>query len=1008
MRKWYWFGGLKMLAVLALMAVCATNSRAQQYKYLPTLTLTKTFAVNGPGNSDDVTAADTQYVAEAGPGEKRYFLMPVFIKNVLDSAYNNDTKLGAEPIYSFRFKLQYNRTLLRALGVQKRGVLPYDTLVAAKNFNISWDIDEDSTYKLQTVGVPSANGERILISGSSSIPLPLPKKATARPSDNGPEFRDTAVFLYVLFEVVGQSQLGGPGVGNRDQVIITNDTLEWNNYHAVNTVPVGATPAVMPFMVNRSFDPNPRNQTGVFPTPVLPVTYPNNYGSVVVIITQRPRIELFPPTRVTLQNVSNPSLYELTTPLQTQYGNNNNVFVNVQLRNNIPQTVLRNVSVESDQPWLRIDTNAVPSIGQGGTPPDDRGLYIRNVSNTQMNFNVIANPNLLPTADGAGYPTPGIYVGYITIRSSEANNSAVRLKVTLVVNRNPLEPTLPPPGESNQPRGIQLLFRNSGPNPDTTYLTFGTGVGARDSVDTLFGESVAANPPVPGTFFARFFPPALDSDPNNPFNGLIDVRNFTPKATNGETSIDIRNYRTNTTLVYCVKFGAGAPQNYPVVVEYNTNDFPNGSQLFVRDNINGRFFSTNLREATSLGGSRRYFTIQDPNITGFCIEYTVPAVVQFPEINTGWNLVSLPVVPSDARSGVVFPNIASGKPFRFSQNQYVADDTVRVGVGYFVKYGTVKDTTVAGTRVTRIGANTPFQVRVYQGWNTVGGLSVLTSIDSMSFSPLPGLGIKPQLVGEVYRYITDRGYEQASLIVPGYGYWVKVDNDGIYELAAPASALQPKVGTKTQPYQTLNRLSINDDAQKVGTLYFGAGSINNAQYELPPVPAPDMFDVRFDNNGFVSASKDVAAERVVKLQGVTYPVVLSVARPDADYVVTDAVTGQALGTLKQGQYSNVTITDPAVTALKLVGVASSEMNLGEAYPNPAVSKFNFNFTVPTEQKVTIALYSPLGAEVARLFDGRVNGAQSIEFSTEGLPAGVYFYKMTAAGFSQVRQVVIAK
>ena len=69
MRKWYWFGGLKMLAVLALMAVCATNSRAQQYKYIPTLTLTKTFAVNGPSNPSDVTAADTQYVAEAGPGD---------------------------------------------------------------------------------------------------------------------------------------------------------------------------------------------------------------------------------------------------------------------------------------------------------------------------------------------------------------------------------------------------------------------------------------------------------------------------------------------------------------------------------------------------------------------------------------------------------------------------------------------------------------------------------------------------------------------------------------------------------------------------------------------------------------------------------------------------------------------------------------------------------------------------------------------------------------------------
>src|SRR5690606_21666345 len=108
--------------------------------------------------------------------------------------------------------------------------------------------------------------------------------------------------------------------------------------------------------------------------------------------------------------------------------------------------------------------------------------------------------------------------------------------------------------ESVRTRGIQLLLRNSGQNPDTTYLTFGTGVGASAGVDTLFGEMEAANPPVTGTFYARFFPPELDAN-DPPFNGLIDSRGVTPTPTNGEASLDIRNYRTNTTLVYCVRFG---------------------------------------------------------------------------------------------------------------------------------------------------------------------------------------------------------------------------------------------------------------------------------------------------------------------------------------------------------------------------------------------------------------------------------------------------------------------
>jgi hypothetical protein len=482
--------------------------------------------------------------------------------------------------------------------------------------------------------------------------------------------------------------------------------------------------------------------------------------------------------------------------------------------------------------------------------------------------------------------------------------------------------------------------------------------------------------------------------------------------TNGEASIDIRNFRTNVTLIYCVKFGAGAPQNYPIVVEYDTRDFPNGAQLFVRDNINGSLFSTNMRQATSLGGTRRYFTLQDPNITGFCIEYTVPSVVQFPEIRTGWNLVSLPVLPSDARSSVVFPNIASGKPARFTQNQYVFDDTVTVGYGYFVKYGDILDRTVAGVRVTRIHELlSPYSVRLYKGWNTVGGLSVPTSTDPqyLNFGPLGASGT-PTRVGEVYRYITDRGYEQASLIIPGYGYWLKVSNDGYFRLSAPASALT-KAASLNEDYKVLNRLTISDAAQKVGTLYFGqtSASINNARFELPPAPAAQLFDVRFDNNGFVSASKDVASERVVNLQGVDYPVVLSVNSADADYIVTDAETGKVLGTFKQGQMGNVTIDNPITKSVKITGVASTEMNLGSAYPNPASSSIHFDFNVPSEQDVRITLHSTLGVEVARLFNGRVSGKQSVDFSTESIPAGVYYYTMTTStGYSQVRHIVITK
>ena len=60
--------------------------------------------------------------------------------------------------------------------------------------------------------------------------------------------------------------------------------------------------------------------------------------------------------------------------------------------------------------------------------------------------------------------------------------------------------------------------------------------------------------------------------------------------------------------------------------------------------------------------------------------------------------------PSNAKSEVVFPNLASGKPLQFTQNQYIEADSLEVGRGYFVKYGATVDRTIAGTQIMWISS----------------------------------------------------------------------------------------------------------------------------------------------------------------------------------------------------------------------------------------------------------------------------------------------------------------
>lgn len=1009
MRKRYWFVGIRVAVVAALLAVTCSDSWAQLgEKTLPTLSLQKRNATNT--TNGEVLNSGTIYVAEPGQNEKRFLVLPIFIHNCLDSITGeNPVGHPGERIFSFKFDLEYNRTLLKAVGVSKRGALPVDTFVLAKNFNLSWNVEQEPNYKLSTTGGPSNNGERISVTGSSSLPLARTEKRNPFEPNPTCEDRDTMVFVYVLFEVVGDAS-GGVSGATADQLILVRESIQWNNFRPA---------AVSQEMLNRGFG---AVQAGVAPTPIFPITYPNNYGSAIVQITRRPRIDLRPPADVVQVPAGDFTNYELVRPMQTQFGNPNRIWQNLILVNGIAGSFLRDLVVETDAPWLRIDTadpTVPPGVGDGGYV-GERGVVIRRIG-PQLNFNLVANPTLLP-APPNGYPKPGIYEAYVTIRSIDAQNSAVRLRVQLIVNRNPLEPSLRDSEEPTQPRGILMTFRNSAALVDTTYLTMGTGVAATDSVDRLFGELEATTPPGSfNGFYARFYPPSLDG---TGFNGLIDGRGLytrptsSPMSTNGEASLDIRNFDVETIHTYCVNFDAGAPQNYPVVLEYDLLDLPAGSQLFFRQNVAGVPQVLNMRtEGANVGGTRRAVFIADPNVKSFCIDYLLPRVVQFPEINRGWNFVSLPVDPSDPRAESVFPNSTSGA-ISFAQNVYSKVDTVRAGIGYFVKYASILDTTVSGVPVMEINElRTPIRVRLFEGWNTVGALSVATIADKDDV--FPGVGIEfgsyqgrsvPAINGEIYRYLTSRGYEQASRIVPGYGYWLKVTGDGWYQLYQQPAKFAPGAAETTKPYQALNNLHIADNGQHSSSqLWFGYGNVSG-NYEMPPVLGDEFFDVRFaSTNGFVSASSNKDVEHVVNLTGVEYPVVLSVENVDANYLVQDAKTGAYIGEFKAGEATAVRIDNPLTKSVKLTRVASSSIELSAAYPNPVTDKLTFDFAVPGESHVSIGLYNSLGEKVADLFSGPATDRQTVEFPTKGLNTGLYLYKMTtASGETEVRHVVIAR
>jgi len=96
------------------------------------------------------------------------------------------------------------------------------------------------------------------------------------------------------------------------------------------------------------------------------------------------------------------------------------------------------------------------------------------------------------------------------------------------------------------------------------------------------------------------------------------------------------------------------------------------------------------------------------------------------------------------------------------------------------------------------------------------------------------------------------------------------------------------------------------------------------------------------------------------------------------------------------------------------GTLPTEFGLGQNYPNPFNPQTSFRIAIPTPQHVTLDIYNLLGQRVIRLYDGTAQ-AGYLDLSWSGkdqsgrpVGSGVYFYRMAAGDFQQVRKMVLLK
>jgi hypothetical protein len=97
--------------------------------------------------------------------------------------------------------------------------------------------------------------------------------------------------------------------------------------------------------------------------------------------------------------------------------------------------------------------------------------------------------------------------------------------------------------------------------------------------------------------------------------------------------------------------------------------------------------------------------------------------------------------------------------------------------------------------------------------------------------------------------------------------------------------------------------------------------------------------------------------------------------------------------------------------------------LSPNYPNPFNPTTKIKFTIPSVETAhpatagqvspslscKLVVYDPLGRKVATLIDEeRPPGEYEIEFNGKGLPSGVYFYRLEAAGYLKTKKMMLLK
>ena len=159
--------------------------------------------------------------------------------------------------------------------------------------------------------------------------------------------------------------------------------------------------------------------------------------------------------------------------------------------------------------------------------------------------------------------------------------------------------------------------------------------------------------------------------------------------------------------------------------------------------------------------------VSDHRPVALKLQFNDESIVEYME---GWNMVGLPVITENNNYQVQFSDAVEGTLYSYNE-VYEEETLLENGNGYWLRIQTSGANVFTGDPIPEL------EIILNEEWNMITGLTSPVQVSSI-------IDIENIIIeGTIFGF--NGGYEDADVLMPGKGYWLKANSNGIISLSSP-------------------------------------------------------------------------------------------------------------------------------------------------------------------------------------------------------------------------------